>query len=126
MSIYDRSKWPSHEANPLVLMLKRGDQWYSNTEILAGLGYGGANRSLVSQWPTLLDQIGKTETTVEQLGWMSPAPQAQPRGGGQERFYSRKALVIIAMRAQTVNAAAFRDWLAEEASTVDWDPAAVL
>jgi hypothetical protein len=126
MGIYDRSKWPSPEANPLVLMLRRGDHWYSNAEILAALGVGTLNRSLVSQWPTLLDQIGANETTVQRRGWYEEAPTAQPRGGGQERYYSRKALVIIGMRAQTPNAAAFRDWLAENASDVDWGPAAVL
>lgn len=35
--IYDRSKWPQPEANPLVLLLQRGDEWYSNKEINAAL-----------------------------------------------------------------------------------------
>lgn len=117
MSIYDRAAWPSPEANPIILLLTRGDAWFSNREILASLGYNDSKKSLVSQWPTLIEQIGEAETVIERLGWMTPANEPQPQGGGQERYFSAKAVAIIAMRAQTANAAAFRDWAAVRAST---------
>ena len=109
MSIYDRSQWPAPEANPLVIMLNRGDEWFSNKELTAALGISGG-RSILAQWPTLIDQIGEQETLVEsRYGFL-------PRGdrgnhGGLARYYSRKAVVLIAMRAQTPVAAAFRDWV---------------
>jgi len=46
--IYDRSEWPAPENNPLVLLLLRGDEWYSNLEIVRALGLGDG-RALLSQ-----------------------------------------------------------------------------
>lgn len=112
MSAYDRSAWPDAERNPLVQLLRREDEWFSNAEILEALGYGGTKRSLISQWPTLASQLGDDDTVVESRGVMFVDNKPQGRTGGLERKYSRKALVLIAMRAQTTNAAAFRDWVA--------------
>lgn len=115
MSIYDRSNWPRHDSNPLILMFDRGDDWYSSTEINACIDpiRATAKRSLISNWPTLGEQIGDTETVLRSRDWLTSSAQPQGRTGGLERYYSRKAVLLIAMRAQSVNAAAFRDWLAE-------------
>lgn len=120
MSIYDRSTWPAPAANPMVILFERGDAWYSNAEILAALGYP-PKRSLISQWPTLLEQIGEDGTAIAARGWLAPGEGRQPQGGGQERLYSRKALVFIAMRAQTSIAASFCDYLAEDLASPDLD-----
>lgn len=112
MSIYDRSTWPDPRANPLVLLFERGDHWYSNTEILTALGYE-PRRSLISQWPTLAEQLGEGETAVRNRGLLVIDDKRQPRTGGLERYFSRKALIIIAMRAQSANAAAFCNYIAD-------------
>lgn len=115
-SIYDRSRWPTPASNPLIQLFERGDDWFSNSELLIALGYSTRKKSLIAQWPTLAEQLGDTETSVAERGLATPNAARQPRGGGVERYFSRKALVLIAMRAQTINAASFCDWLAEDAS----------
>lgn len=114
MTIYDRSKWPAEDHNPLIILFESEADWFSNSEVLAALGYGDTKRSLISQWPTLAEQLGEGETAIAERGLMVADNRRQPRGGGLERYYSRKAVALIAMRAQTVNAAAFCDWLAAE------------
>lgn len=116
VTIYDRSKWPNANNNPLIMLFEREGDWFSNTELLAALGYSSAKKSLIAQWPTLAQQLGDGDTAIAERGLLLGDSRRQPRGGGVERYFSRKALVLIAMRAQTVNAAAFCDWLAEEMS----------
>lgn len=111
MSIYDRAAWPHPSANPLIVLFERGDEWVSNSELLAALGYVSHKKSLIAQWPSLAEQLG-ADTAVAERGLMIPDSSRQPRGGGVERYFNRKALVLIAMRAQTSTAAAFCDWLA--------------
>lgn len=115
MSIYDRSQWPAPASNPLILMFERGDEWYSSSEINACIdpARADAKRSLISNWPTLRLQIGEEDTVLRGRDWILKSAAPQGRTGGLERYYSRKAVILIAMRAQSVNAAAFRDWLAE-------------
>jgi prophage antirepressor-like protein len=112
MSIYDRKAWPSPENNPLVIMLERGEEWFSNAEIVAALG-SPPGKSILAQWPTLAEQIGEDHTGIVARGFITPTTERRASHGGQERVFSKKALVIIAMRAQTANAAAFRDCVAE-------------
>lgn len=66
----------------------------------------------MGKWPRLREMVGEGETIVQARGvrYASPSPHLANQGG--ERLFSRKALVIICLRAQTPNAAAFRDWLA--------------
>lgn len=116
MSIYDRAAWPKRSHNPLIQLFESGSEWFSNTELLRALGYTSRKKSLISQWPTLAAQLGEDETCVAERGLMIPESRRQPRTGGLERYFSRKAIVLIAMRAQTINAAAFCDWIAEEAA----------
>jgi len=113
MSINDRASWPSPAQNPLIALLKGDDEWIDNQTLAIALDPSNLHRrrSLVRHWPDLDDVLGP-ETAMRQGDLMVPWKQ---RGGrGIRRVYSRKALVLIAMRAQTRNAAAFRDWLAGE------------
>ena len=115
MDIYDRRFWPSPAANPLVNLFERDSDWYSNKEIVAALGLSATRpKALISQWPTLIDQIGEDNTALAERGLMLPTSERGRRAGGLERYYTKKALVLIAMRAQTTTAAAFRDCLAED------------
>lgn len=120
MSIYDRSRWPSPQSNPLVIMLLRGDAWYSNSEINAAISPGvkGLARCFLADWPTLADELGPDQSLIESRSFGKLTNERQGQVGGVERFYSRKALIHIAMRARTPVAAAFRDWLAGQVSTV--------
>ena len=112
--IYDRSAWPPPESNPLVQMFERGDDWYSNKELNTALQPGSERqrRSVVSNWPTLRNQLADEDSMVSDRHFSQSTVVPQGGTGGLSRYWSRKALIIIAMRAQTINAAAFRDWLA--------------
>jgi hypothetical protein len=114
--IYDRSKWPQPEANPLVVLLQRGDEWYSNKEINAALSLCRAGKKPgipMADIKRVMRIIGESESIVSSPGQVFQTSQiAANRTGGVERFYSRKALVLLCLRANTANAAAFRDWLA--------------
>jgi len=114
MSIYDQSKWPNPEANPLVIMLERGDQWFSNTEINTALDpeRRNKNRSVIANWPTLAEQLRDGDTMIEGRTFREPTNDRQGRTGGVSRYFSQRALILIIMRAQTINAAACRDWIA--------------
>ena len=114
MSIYDRSTWPAPRENPLIQLFEQDKEWYTNAEILEALGYGDTKRSLISSWPTLAAQIGDDHTAITTRGLLLGGADRHPRSGGVERCFTRKALILIAMRAQTVNAAAFCDWLAAD------------
>tara|TARA_Y100000588_G_scaffold236481_1_gene250105 strand:+ start:112 stop:471 length:360 start_codon:yes stop_codon:yes gene_type:complete len=110
-SIYDRTIWPAPEKNPLISMLRRGDEWYSNRELAEALELVNTtkSKSVVGHYKHLLEELGESETMLmvdeELTGNRHPA-----------RFYSRKALVRVAMRSRTVNAEAFRDWMASQIS----------
>lgn len=107
--IYDRSKWPTPEANPLVIMLLRGDEWYPSQEIVAALGLS-PNRALLAQKTIFGKQIDEGDAAIVSRGFLIQTSKV--RSGGTERLFSRRALVIAGMRTNTVNAAAFRAWLA--------------
>lgn len=95
-------------------MVERDAEWFSNGEIIAALGgKGGRHKSILAQWPTLAEQIGEEHTGIVARGTINLTTERRPSHGGQERVFSKKALILIGMRAQTANAAAFRDWLAE-------------
>lgn len=111
--IYDRSKWPSPEANPLVVMLQRGDEWYSNREIVQALGLS-ERRALLSRGTIFSRQLDASDAAIKARGQVSPGVDFSASHGGQERVFSARALVLAAMRTNTVNAAAFRDWMASQ------------
>lgn len=111
MSIYDRAAWPSPEANPLVILLQRGDDWYSNEEIVIALGLS-AKRALLCNQTVFGQSLAEDDTAIVGAGWLTPGKRVSASHSGQQRVFSRKALVLAAMRTKTVNAAAFRDWLA--------------
>lgn len=114
--IYDRSKWPSPEANPLVQLLLRGDDWYTNREINAALKpsrAGKPNGAPMADLAQTMRIIGEGHTVLRTPNGGVIATKANAAThGGTERLYSREALVMLAMRAKTINAAAFRAWLA--------------
>lgn len=111
--IYDRSKWPASDDNPLVLMLKRSDQWYSNEEIVSSLGLS-KTRSLLSQETAFKDQIRESDTGIEDGDGIILTNRIASSHSGKRRMFNRRALVIACMRTNTVNAAAFRDWMATQ------------
>lgn len=112
--IYDRSKWPSPEANPLVLLLQRGDEWYSNKDIAVALGLTERRALLSEVAPHFGRSLVDEDTALILHGLIVPTKgvRAANSGRGKTRLFSRRALVLAGMRTNTVNAAAFRDWLA--------------
>lgn len=108
MSIYDRAGWPPPEHNPLVMIVKRGEALVPQRELLFALGMSRTT-TLLAAWPTLAEQLGDGQTYIESKHYLTPDTK---RTGGLERYYTQKAVIIAGMRAQTSNAAAFRDWLA--------------
>lgn len=117
MDIYDRTGWPAPASNPLVIMLQRGDEWYSNEEIVAALGLS-AKRALLSEGTIFKKQIRDDDAAVVSRGWLVPGKSVTRANGGTMRVFSRRALVLAAMRTETINAAAFRDWLASHAAGI--------
>ncbi|WP_296717799.1 hypothetical protein [Erythrobacter sp.] len=120
--IYDRSLWPTPESNPIVILLKRGDDWYSNKEIVAALGLS-PNRALLSNSAARFSrEILPEDTAVAGRRGLVGTSRISAAHGGSERLFSRRGLVLAAMRTDTVNAAAFRDWLASEAADIAFVP----
>ncbi len=111
MDIYDRSGWPPPDDNPLIALLGRGDEWYDNEEVVAALGLT-AKRALLSQGTIFGKQIGDGDTALMARDWIVPGKQVSRANAGRTRVFSRRAVVLAAMRTNTVNAAAFRDWIA--------------
>lgn len=118
--INDRSKWPSPEANPLVQLLLRRDYWYTNKEINLALDPNrpkkpsGAPMADLKQVMKIIGEGHSMIRTARGSWRVTDAPAM--KHGGIERVYSREALVLIGMRANTVNAAAFRAWLSSRVS----------
>jgi len=114
--IYDRSKWPTAEQNPLVQLLLRGDEWYTNRDINAAFDPARAekpNGAPMADLAQTMKIIGEGHSAIRTAGGGYRVTKANAAAhGGTERIYSREALVMLAMRANTVNAAAFRAWLA--------------
>lgn len=111
MGIYDRSLWPNHDANPLVILLRRGDEWYSNEEIVAALGLT-EGRALMSNQTSFARSLIEGDSALVGKGRLTPSLRISNAHGGSQRVFNRRALILAAMRANTVNAAAFRDWAA--------------
>ena len=107
MNIYDRAGWPSPERNPLVQLLLRPEPWMSNGELATALGLVNTTRSksVTGHWKSVTEELGKEETMFRVGDGVAASRQ-------RVRCFSKKALVLTAMRARTINAAAFRDWLA--------------
>lgn len=97
------------EENRLIRLFARGDEWYSNADIVEALKGPGVslNQMPVGASAKWLLSLGK-ETRLSRL------TDASGREVGQKfRMYSRKGLCLIAMRAQTPTAEGFRHWMAE-------------
>lgn len=111
--IYDRGSWPPPEQNPLIRLFEREGEWVSNAELVAALGLS-SRRSLGASYGgrSLLRRLGDGDTLIVERNWAFVAPYPMGNTGGQERIFSRKAMVLLSMNIQTVNAAAFRDWVA--------------
>lgn len=107
MDIYDRSLWPKPESNPLVQLLQRDEPWIANGELAEALELVSTTRSksVTGHWKNVVGELGEGETTFRQGDGIAASRQ-------RVRCFSKKALILIAMRARTRNAAAFRDWLA--------------
>ncbi|HBJ85110.1 MAG TPA: hypothetical protein DDZ88_14815 [Verrucomicrobiales bacterium] len=111
MDIYDRSAWPPPEANPLVQLFLRGDEWYSNEEIVNALGLA-PKRALLSNETVFGHMIDDADTALESRGRLYPGKSISRAHGGQRRMFNRRAFLLAAMRASTTRAAGFRFWLA--------------
>lgn len=107
MSVYDRSKWPLPEDNPLINLLRREADWIANGELAEALGIVNTtgSKSVTGHWKDVVAQLGEGETMFRQGDGVAASRQ-------RVRCFSKKALILIAMRARTRNAAAFRDWIA--------------
>lgn len=107
MNIYDRAGWPLPEQNPLVQLLLRPGSWVSNKELAEALGLVNTTRSksVTGHWPNVLEELGPSETRIAK-------GNGAPLGRQTQRFFSKKALILTALRARTVNARGFCDWLA--------------
>lgn len=97
-------------AEPILALLRGADDWLLNRDILPALGLTSkrGNHSITGHWRGNIDDIFGTETRmIEPVGYS--------KQGRLLRAYSKKALVIMALRARTPNAAAFKLWLADRA-----------
>jgi prophage antirepressor-like protein len=111
--IYDKSKWPT-AGGGLRLMLLSDQEWFTNEELVTYLGLS-TTRALISQsGPTFRRSLADGDTAVMVRGQIIPTSSVNPAhsGRGNVRLFSRRAVVLAAMRTNTVEAAAFRDWLA--------------
>jgi len=120
--IYDRSQWPTPASNPLVLLLQRGDEWYSNKEIVTALGLSAKRALISSSADRFSREITSEDTLVSRRNVSIATSRVSSAHAGSTRMFSRRALVLAAMRTDTVNAAAFRDWLASEAADLAFIP----
>lgn len=111
MDIYDRAAWPKPESNPLVQLLLSGDEWFTNEQIVTALGLS-RNRALLSEGTIFKRQIDDGDAGTVSRGWLTPGKKVTRSNGGTMRVFNRRALVIAAMRTDTLHAAAFRDWMA--------------
>lgn len=113
MDIYDRAGWPPPEQNPLVQLLRSGEEWFSNEQVAVALGLS-AKRALVCNQTTLVRQLRDDDTAIESRSWLIPTKSISASHGGTLRLLSRRGVILAGMRTNTVNAAAFRDWLADQ------------
>ncbi|NJR42148.1 MAG: hypothetical protein HC767_05305 [Akkermansiaceae bacterium] len=92
--IYDRTKWPTPEANPLVQLLLRGDEWYTNREINAAFDPARAkkpNGAPMANLAQTMKIIGGGHTMLRMPYGRSIATNANAgTHGGTERLYSRE------------------------------------
>lgn len=108
MDIYDRAGWPPPDENPILKLLQSGEDWIENVDVVVAIKGPDASPN---QLP-----VGETVDAVGDLGEETRLIERESvngRRGLRIRVYSKKGLVLIAMRARTLNAAAFRDWLAD-------------
>jgi len=111
----NRSLWPLVHENPLIALLFGEDEWIDNQMIALALDptTTAVRPSLLAYWPTLNAELG-AETAFRKEGRI--LSDGHKGGRGIRRVYTKKALILIAMRARTHNADAFRDWLAGNAA----------
>ena len=112
--IYDRSKWPPPDLNPLVNLIRQNEEYYSNYQVNVALDPARADqrsRAPLSSWPNLQRMLDTDDTIVAVAGtfYQSPAPLRANQGA--QRWWSRRAVIEIALQARTINAVAFRHWL---------------
>lgn len=112
-NIYDQAKWPPPENNPLIQLLRSGEEWFSNEQVAIALGLS-PRRSLVCNQTTLVRQLREEDTAIESRSWLIPTKSISASHGGTVRLLSRRGVILAAIRVNTVNAAAFRDWLADQ------------
>lgn len=115
--IYDRALWPSPESNPVIQLLTRDDDWFSNAELVEALGLA-PRRALMSMGTIFSRQIDSLDSAIVDRNYLTPGVGVNRANGGTMRVFNRRALIIAAMRTETINAAAFRDWLASRAAEV--------
>lgn len=111
MNIYDRANWPKDDENPLIALLSTDEEWFDGQRLVLCLGLT-KKRSMLAGNTVFARQLDDTDTAIEARGWITPTKRVSSAHGGQKRVFSRRAVILAAMRTNTVNAAAFRDWLA--------------
>ena len=76
--------------------------------------YGSCELSFNKAGPTFQRALADGDTAIEKRGQIIPVAGVNRAnsGRGNVRLFSRRAVVLAAMRTNTVEAAAFRDWLA--------------
>lgn len=96
-------------AKPLLDLLYGDQEWLINREVVEALGFvdRSGNHSLAGHWGNIDEILGAETRMIE--------PGGRSKQGKLLRAYSKKAVVLLAMRSRTANAAAFRDWLADRA-----------
>lgn len=116
--IHDRSRWPEPQSNPILLLLLRGDEWYSNREVVAALGLSPKRALLSHSAARFSREITPEDTAVSGRLGVIQTSTISPAHAGTQRLFSRRAIVLAAIRTDTANAAAFRDWLATQIADV--------
>lgn len=93
-------------ADALIALLRRPGQWSKNSEIIKAIGWHNnrGNKSVTGHWKDLDEWLGPEDTML--------APN-DGSTGHLVRHYSKRAVVLIGMRASTANGKAFRRWVAD-------------
>ena len=108
MKCMDRAAWPKPEDNPLINLLCGSSEWISNRELADALGLVNkkGNVSVSAHFPSLIDDLADDTR-------MLPTAVASWQTPREYRAFNKRALIMVAMRARTPSAAAFRDWMAD-------------
>lgn len=112
MSVFDRTKWPPPEDNPIIQLLACEDEWLPNPSVAAALGYKMTKGRLAGGHWILTDPAMQQHMRLAR--YQTEDRKGYPKLIGREmRFFSKTGIAILALRGRTPECAAFQAWVAE-------------